>query len=110
MKKLIQISNLVKDILTEIPATRNSDSFLYLKVLERIAAKSDQPIDLTQLTVPYFLCNIQNLNFPYFETVRRSRQKVQEKHPELKSTAEVEAVKAEKEKAFRAYALGGDIW
>ncbi len=109
MKKLLRTSNLVKDILTEIPATRNSDSLLYLKVIERIAAQSDQPIDLTQLTVPYFLCNIKKLNFPYFETVRRTRQKVQEQHPELKSSAEVEAVKAEKEKVYRAYALGGGV-
>ena len=108
MKKLLKTSNLVKEILTEIPATRNSDSLLYLKVIERIATLSDQPIDLTQLSVPYFLCNIKKLNFPYFETVRRARQKVQENHPELKSSAEVEAVKVQKEKAFRAYALGGD--
>lgn len=108
MKKLLRTSNLVKEILTEIPATRNSDSLLYLKVIERIATQSDQPIDLTQISVPYFLCNIKRLNFPYFETVRRARQKVQENHPELKSSVEVEAVKAQKEKAFRAYALGGD--
>jgi hypothetical protein len=109
MQKLLKTSNLVKEILTETPATRNSDSLLYLKVIERIAAQSDQPIDLTQLTVPYFLCNIKKLNFPYFETVRRTRQKVQEQHPELKSSAEVERVKAEKEKVYRAYALGGEV-
>ena len=105
----MRTSNLVKDILTEKPATRNSDSLLYLKVIEKIAAQSEHPIDLTQLTVPYFLCNIKKLKFPYFETVRRARQKIQEKHPELRSTAEVESVKAEKEKVFRAYALGGEI-
>ena len=104
MNGLIKTSKLVKEILTDIPDTRNSDSYLYLKVLERVAAKLEKPINLQDISVPYFLCNIKKLKFPYFETVRRARQKVQADHPELKGCAEVEAVRDEKEKVFEAFA------
>ena len=105
MSKLITISNLVKDILIDVPETRNSDYFLYLKVLERTAELNGSPKP-KDLTVSYFLCNAKKLKFPYFETVRRARQKVQEENPELKSVPEVARVKAAKEKVFREFARG----
>ncbi len=105
MSKLITIANLVKDILTDIPETRNSDYYLYLKVLERTAEINGAPKP-KDLTVSYFLRNAKKLKFPYFETVRRARQKIQEEIPELKSVPCVAKVKAEKEKAFREFARG----
>lgn len=104
MKKLTKISQLVKEILTDIPETRNSDGYLYIKVLERVAQETDNPIDLQKISVPYFFCNVQSLNCPYYPTVTRARRKVQEKYPELKGNRRVQAVRQQKEEAFRAYA------
>lgn len=105
MSKLITIANLVKEILINVPETRNSDYYLYLKVLERTAEINGAPKP-KDLTVSFFLRNAKRLKFPYFETVRRARQKVQEDNPELKSVPAVAKVKAEKEKAFRDFARG----
>ncbi len=108
MTELLKTTVLVKEILTDIPDTRNSDSYLYLKVLERVAKISGEKVDLRSMSVPYFLCNIKKLNFPQFETVRRTRQKMQADFPELKGKAEIEAARSEREKVFREYARGGN--
>ena len=42
--------------------------------------------------------------FPNVETVRRSRQKIQRQYPELRASQRVKALRAEQERAFRAYA------
>ena len=104
MKRLFVIEKLVKEVLTDIPDTRNSDDYLYLKVLERVAALQGMKLNLSKMSVPYFLCNVKNLNFPYYASVARARRKIKAKHPELRGTAKVEAVRAEKEQVFREYA------
>ena len=109
MNGLIRVSKIVKEVLTDIPDTRNSDSYLYLKLLERVAQTQETPIDLKEMTVEYFLSNVKQLHFPYFETVSRARRKVQEEHPELKAKAEVEKVRAEKEEVFKAFAVAHNV-
>lgn len=103
-KQLITTTNLVKMILETNPQARNSDSLLYLKVLEHCALQKG--IDLEYLSVSAFLTSMNIFGFPCFETVRRARQKIQSEHPELKGCAAVEAVRAENEQAFREYARG----
>ena len=104
MNELKKVSHIVKAILEEDKQTRNSDSYLYLKVLDHYANQKN--IHLSAMPVPYFLANINDLGFPGFETVRRSRQKIQATHPELSACAEVEAMRFVNEKAFREYARG----
>ena len=104
MKRLFVIEKLVKEVLTDIPDTRNSDDYLYLKVLERVAVMQGMSLKLSNMSVPYFLCNVKKLNFPYYASVARARRKVKAANPELRGTAKVEAVRSEKEKAFRKYA------
>ena len=96
---------LVKTILTEIPQTRNSDSFLYLKVLQRIAGAND--INLERMSIPNFLLSLPSSPFPCFESVRRSRQTLQRENPELSADAEVEAYRDENEVVFREFSRGG---
>lgn len=105
MNNLYHTSAIVKAILEENPQTRDSDSFLYLKVLEYKAKEAG--IDLKGLTVPYFLKNISKLGFPGSETVRRARQKIQASNPELAASDKVKDMRSEQEKVFRAYAVGG---
>ena len=105
MNDLQTVSKLVKGILEENKQARNSDSHLYLKVLEQKAKESG--IDLKGMTVPFFLESYDVLGFPGFETVRRTRQKVQATYPELASAERVAAMRMENEKVFKAFALGG---
>lgn len=95
---------LVKAILTNIPQTRNSDSLLYLKVLQKIAGVND--ISLEKISVPAFLVNLRNSPFPCFESVRRSRQTLQRENPELSADAEIQAYREENEAVFIEFSRG----
>ena len=103
MNDLKTTTKLVKAILEEDKQTRNSDSYLYLKVLDHIAHRDG--IFLAGMPVPYFLENMHTLGFPPFESVRRTRQKIQASFPELAACDEVEAMRAAQEYEYRAYAL-----
>lgn len=104
MNDLKQTSQLVKAILEEDKRTRNSDSFLYLEVIKHIARQTG--ILVPAMSVEYFLLNMSDLGVPGFETVRRTRQKIQAKHPELSANANVTQMRREQEAAFYAYAVG----
>ena len=101
MNDLRTTSGLVTNILEHSPQARNSDSYLYLKVLETVAARDG--VELHNVTVYDFLTKMYS-DFPGFETVRRSRQKVQEKNPELRACETVAEYRAENEKVFRSFA------
>lgn len=104
MNDLKNTTALVKALLEEDKKCRDSDSFLYLKVLSVIGKRKG--IDIDSVSVPYFLINLQGTAFPGFETVRRTRQKLQQHHPELCACEVVEGFRMENEKEFRAYAVG----
>lgn len=104
MLDLKNTTALVKSILEQDEQCRNSDSFLYLKVLSAVAKQKG--IDLEKMTVPFFLMNLHGAGLPPFESVRRSRQKIQQHHPELAANETVEGFRAENEREFRAYAMG----
>ena len=102
MKGLKNIKALVKAILQADPMARNSDSYLYFRVLQTIARERN--IDLDKVTVLAFLCNMNNYPFPPFESVRRSRQKVQAEFPYLGACEKVSEYRAENEEEFRDFA------
>ena len=104
MLDLKNTTALVKSILEQDKQCRNSDSFLYLKVLSAVAKQKG--IDIEKMTVPFFLMNLHGAGLPPFESVRRSRQKIQQHHPELAASEAVEGFRAENEREFRAYAVG----
>ena len=104
MLDLKNTTALVKSILEQDEQCRNSDSFLYLKVLSAVAKQKG--IDLEKMTVPFFLMNLHGAGLPPFESVRRSRQKLQQHHPELAANEVVEGFRADNEKVFRDYAVG----
>lgn len=104
MNELKNTTALVKSILEQDKRCRNSDSFLYLKVLSAVGKQKG--IDLEKMSVPYFLLNLHGAGFPGFETVRRTRQKLQQHHPELAACEAVEGFRAENEQKYKAYALG----
>lgn len=102
VKELKTISGLVKAILEYDKPSRNSDSVLYLNVLTVICGEKD--IDVKSLTVPSLLLLGKDLGLPNFETVRRSRQKIQAEFPELSGNKEVQAHRQANEDAFREFA------
>ena len=102
MLNLYKTSEIVKEVLETIPETRNSDSYLYLKVLEYISEK--EGYGLKFMTVQYFLENISFYGFPPSESVRRARQKLQAKYPHLRGNSVVGAHRAAREEEHRAYA------
>lgn len=102
MSNLIAVSTLVKSILGENKQARNSDNMLYLKVLENYGACKG--IDIDTMTVPTFLNELDKGTFPGFETVRRSRQKVQESCPELASDNTTRRMRKRNEDKFREFA------
>ena len=104
MLDLKNTTALVKSILEQDKQCRNSDSFLYLKVLSVVAKQKG--IDLEKMTVPYFLLNLHGAGLPPFESVRRSRQKIQEHNPHLAACEAVEDFRTENEAQYRAYARG----
>ena len=104
MNELQSTTKLVKAILEEDKQARNSDSFLYLKVIETIA--DQKGINLWGISVPVFLVSMKENGFPAFETVRRTRQKVQQHHPELAACDKVAGMRMIQETEFRQYARG----
>ena len=102
MKDLQTTKALVRSILEEDKQARNSDSYLYLQVLNTVADK--EHINLNEIHVIDFLLNLSKSPFPPFESVRRTRQKIQEKFPHLAPCKDVEELRAENEEAFLEFA------
>lgn len=95
-------TDLVKQFLTEIPETRDSDNILYYHVLKEIGRRNG--IDIESMSVPHFFLHLRKYGFPQLESIRRARQKVQARFPELAGTAEGERRRLEREDAFLEYA------
>ena len=92
------IAAMVKDILEELPETRNNDDLVYMNVCVRI-----DPVCLS-FSFPYFMTTRHRFGFPGFETVRRARQKVQEKYPELQADAQTTMIRINREAEIREFA------
>ena len=104
MYDLKNTTALVKSILEQDERCRNSDSFLYLKVLSVVAEQKG--IDIEMMSVPFFLMNLHGAEFPPFESVRRARQKIQEHNPHLAACKAVQGFRIKNEAEVLAYARG----
>jgi hypothetical protein len=95
--ELKNVTALVKDILEHDPDARNSDDYLYLKVCQRINGIC--------LSLPFYqiMLNRNKYGYPIYESVRRSRQKLQARYPELAGDADVEAQRKLNEEVYREY-------
>lgn len=75
---MTDLNELVKKILTDHPEARDDD----FKVIGYVI-KALNP-EAMQLTFGQALWNHSKLNLPSFESIRRTRQKIQHDHPELR--------------------------
>lgn len=103
MNDLKTVSALVKEILEQDSIARNTDNHLYLRVLEHYSRQNG--INISVMTVPSLLQELDRHSFPGFETVRRSRQKVQATYPELAPTENVGRKRCKNEMVFKEFAL-----
>lgn len=92
--KLKNIKHLVVNLLTTSEKARNSD----LELIRMVFRFYGLPTDINQLPDEYG---------SIFETVRRTRQKVQEQYPNLKACKEVQEARAQKEAEYHLFALEG---
>lgn len=96
--KLYETKALVKRVLEENERTRNSDNDLYVEICCRVNPHA------MQLPFGYVISNLTSFGLPPFESVRRSRQKLQADYPDLRANDEVELFRAENETAYKEFA------
>ena len=101
MNKLDELkttSEVVKHILETFQNSRNDDHLLYYLVCAFINKEV--------IGRPFgdIFTNRKDYGIPAFETVRRTRQKVQAENPHLVADKEVETMRKANEEAFREYA------
>lgn len=99
MKRIHNISEIVKSILTNYPDTRNSDVLLYVKV-----CKTMNP-DIADMSFETAMLRREDLGIANFETVRRSRQKIQSENEHLRACEKVMDARYENWKVMREYAM-----
>lgn len=95
-------TDIVKAILIKNKDCRNNDNLLYYMVLKHVGKQNN--IDIESMKMPTFLLRMKDYGFPGFETVRRSRQKLQAAYPELAANDTVSGYRAMKEEEYRDYA------
>ena len=96
MARINTIHNKVKRILENNPETRSDDWLLILKVWEEYIS--------TDIPVETLLKNHVQLDVPSFESIRRSRQKIQADNPHLVNEV-ARTIRKKEEAEYKAYAL-----
>ncbi|MCM1219278.1 MAG: hypothetical protein NC548_32770 [Lachnospiraceae bacterium] len=98
MKNLKTIEGRVRAILEKDEEARNDDMTLYLAVCNS-CLKGAGAMPFAEVMAQY-----KHLGLPSFESVGRTRRKLQEKHPELLGSLRAQKLRARGEKAYRGYA------
>ena len=98
MRNLKTIEKKVKAILEKNTDARNDDMVLYL-ALCNVCLKDAGAMPLAEIMTQH-----KYLGLPSFESVGRTRRKLQAKYPELAGNARVWQLRAEGEKAYHKYA------
>lgn len=91
MEKITTISGRVLRILQEDPKARSDDDYLICEIYKEFLV--EHHIEVCFMSWEALIKNRKALNLPSFESIRRSRQKVQEKHPSLRANAETQAAR-----------------
>jgi hypothetical protein len=98
------VTKLVKRILEVDEKARNSDDYLYCMVA--VCYGLNCGIDISKVSMVRFFGMRNEWDIPGFETVRRSRQKIQQHYPELRAKKEVDDNRQMRELQFEEYARG----
>ena len=98
MDSLKTIEGKVKSVLQKNEDARNDDMVLYL-ALCNLYLKDAGTMPLAEIMTRH-----KELGLPSFESVGRTRRKLQERHPELLGNVRRQRIRAAGEKAYRKYA------
>lgn len=98
MHNLKTIEGKVRAILEKDEEARDDDMALYLAVCNA-CLKGTGAMPFAEVMSQY-----KYLGLPSFESVGRTRRKLQEKHPELLGSVRMQRLRAAGEKAYRNYA------
>ncbi len=99
--KLKNIENRVIRILRLHPDARNDDMELFLLVSESCICEKH---GINNFTFADVMANYKALCIPCFESIRRTRQKIQKKCPELGCSSEVRRARHRMERVYSEYA------
>ena len=99
MSKCTKVEPIVKKVLEEKPYTREDDFSLVYEVFKEFLPNIDE------LSFQDIMLNHKKYGLPYFESVRRTRPKLQNKYPELLPPQAVQEARKLEEADYRTYAL-----
>ena len=97
----------VEYLLREYPALRGNDDVLYLEVLRKVHPYWNNgriTTNIENMPIGEFLSVRKNMKLPSFESVRRSRSKIMEEHPELRPAERVQESRKRQEEKFYKFA------
>ena len=98
LKELRHVKKIVTEILEQDTRARNDDKYLYLLVVSKFNREAPN------YSLELFLTDPTFKDIPCFETVRRSRQRVQSSRPELASDDRIKKLRKELEPEYRLFA------
>ena len=101
MKKLETVENRVLAVLKEHPEARNDDMKLYLLISKACIYDTYGIADFSFEDV---MSNNKAYGIPCFESIRRTRQKIQAKYPELGCSPEVRRARHKMQRVYSDYA------
>lgn len=99
MSKCAKVEPVVKKVLEEKPYTREDDFALVYEVFKEFVPNLDD------LSFQDVMINHKEYGLPYFESVRRTRPKLQNQYPELLPPQQVQEARKLEETDYRNYAL-----
>lgn len=99
MSKCAKVEPMVQKVLIEMPYTREDDFMLVYEVYKKFLPNLDD------LSFKDIMLNHKEHGLPYFESVRRTRQKLQSKFPELLPPKEIQKGRKLEEIDYKSYAL-----
>ena len=97
MKSLFKMEDVVKDILSWNPNTRDDDFILIYEVYRKI-----NPLVLKLSFGEILLCH-NHFGLPSFESIRRSRQKVQQNNPDLRASEKMKDLRRINEEYYKYF-------
>ena len=98
MRNLKTIEGKVRAVLQKDEEARNDDMLLYLKVCNG-CLKDTGAMPFAEVIAQY-----KYLGLPSFESVGRTRRKLQAEHPELLGSIRIQKLRAKQEQNYRRYA------
>lgn len=101
MKDFKRVEDLVRDVLERIPEARKDDFILVVQVYEKIIP------NICELPFATVMCEHKELGLPYFETIRRTRQKLQAENMELRPSENVIIARTNKQSEYINYSIDG---